>query len=73
MDQHLALLQERGEPRQAMAQVLHPGGGVDQDHAALWRRGIGSRAGSVPPGAAKRLALSRCTRARRASLMMSPV
>jgi len=59
MDQLLALLQERGEPRQAMAQMLHPDGGVDQDHAAL--------------RAAKRLALSRCTRARRASLMMSPV
>ena len=39
-----------------------------KDHAALWRRGIGSSADSLPPSAARRLALSRCTRARGASL-----
>ena len=35
VDQRLALLQERGETGQTMAQMLHPHGRIDQDHAAL--------------------------------------
>ena len=50
MDQYLALLQERGEAGQTTAQVLHPDGGVDENHAAIWRRGIGSSEGSLPRG-----------------------
>jgi hypothetical protein len=39
---------------------------ADQDHSALWRRGIGSSAALLPTSAARRFTLSRCTRARRA-------
>ena len=68
VNHHRAFLQERCQTGHPTAQVIHPHRGVDEDQRVLRRRGIGSSLGSLPPRAARRRALSRCTRACRACL-----
>jgi hypothetical protein len=66
--QHLRIAQERNQTIVAVAKVIHPYGGVNDDHAArVLRRRAGSSCGSEPPSRAKRRALSRSISAASAS------
>ncbi len=64
---HFPVSQQRTELVVAASQVIDPDGGVDQDHVRfpLRRRGIRSRARSVPPSVASRCALARAMSASR--------
>jgi hypothetical protein len=54
------------------AQMMHPDGRIDQDHAGFERRLLGVlSAGSVPPKRARRRALSRSIKALSASRTMA--
>jgi hypothetical protein len=63
-----AAAKQLGQRSIAVAEVVDPNRGVDEDHwLAARRRGIGVSAGSVPPRRARRRALSRSIRALRPS------
>lgn len=64
---HLCLHQGLHQQGLALPQVIHPNGGVDQNHAVDACLGTGMSWGSVPPSCARRWALSRCTSAKSAS------
>src|SRR5271165_2048075 len=68
MREHLSMVQQSLEEGIALAQVVNPDRGVNQNHlVADFLRGIGLNLGSVPPSRASLRALSRSIRAFSAS------
>src|SRR5664280_2768216 len=67
VSQYLGFLEERGELRISVAEVVDPDRGVNEDHAdVVRRRGIALKVGSLPASWARRRALSRSISARSA-------
>jgi hypothetical protein len=64
MHEHAPVIQKHGKVRVAVAPVIDPDRGVDQDHAEGRRRGVAFSLGCVLPRRASLRALSRSISAR---------